>query len=71
MNTNLKDTAKLINTINAALAALDLKGSDQQITRAMTIVTEAFLLYKEGRFPTTTELISKAEAVADESRLYL
>lgn len=66
MNANLKNTAELIDTINAALAELDLRGRDKQITRAMTIVTEAFSLYASGNSVTTYALISKANAVVDE-----
>lgn len=60
MNTDMKDTTQLANTINIALAELNLKGCDRQITKAMTIVTEAFSRYNEGRLATTAELVAKA-----------
>lgn len=67
MNADRQDTAELAATINAALAELDLKGRDAQITKAMTIVTEAFFHYEKGRAATVDALIAKADSVVDES----
>ena len=67
MNTDMKDAAELGDTINAALAELDLKGDDQRITKAMAIVTEAFSRYAKGRAVTVAELIAKANFVVDEN----
>lgn len=66
MNADRQDAAKLAATINAALAELDLKGDDAQVTKAMTIVTEAFFRYAEGRAATVDALIAKADSVVDE-----
>lgn len=68
MNLDAKNAAKLANTINAALAELDLKGCDRQITKAMTVVTEAFVRYQEGRLVTADELISKANSAVHDTR---
>jgi len=43
------DSDVLASTILAALAKLDQKGTDEQITRAMTIVFEAFRLHVAKR----------------------
>jgi len=64
VNADRQAIAKLANTINAALAELDLKGNDAQVTKAMTIVTEAFSRYEEGRPATVDELVAKADSVA-------
>lgn len=64
MNADRQDIAKLAATINAALAELDLKGNDAQVTKAMTIVTEAFFRYEKGQVATVDELIAKADSVA-------
>ncbi|WP_424947654.1 hypothetical protein [Candidatus Spongiihabitans sp.] len=66
MNADTKNTAKLFTSITAALAELDLRGEDQQVTRAMAIVTEAFLLQSNGRRVMPDALLAKANEVVDE-----
>lgn len=58
--------SKLYQTINCALSELDLRGEDEQVTRAMAIVTEAFLLHEAGREITVAALVEKAERVLTE-----
>jgi len=66
MNTEPQKHFELCQTINAALAELDLRGRDPQITKAMAMVHEAFVLHADGRRVTVAKLILKAEEEAAE-----
>lgn len=68
MNTVRQNTAALAATINAALAELDLKGEDARVTKAMTIVAEAFSRYADGRPATVDELVAEADSVVAQNR---
>jgi len=68
MNTVRQNTAALAATINAALAELDLKGEDERVTKAMTIVAEAFSRYEGGRPATVDELVAEADSVVAQNR---
>jgi len=68
MNTVRQNTAALAATINAALAELDLKGEDERVTKAMTIVAEAFSRYADGCPATVDELVAEADSVVAQNR---
>ena len=65
MKTSNCDTVKLGNAITAALTQLDLRGEDPQVTRAMAIVTEAFLIHSKGRRVTPEALLAKSNEIAN------
>lgn len=65
MNAGNCDTTELGNAITAALTQLDLRGEDPQVTRAMAIVTEAFLIHSKGRRVTPEALLAKSNDIAN------
>ncbi|MGR3914800.1 MAG: hypothetical protein OD918_09880 [Gammaproteobacteria bacterium] len=66
MKTEPQKNFGLCQLINSALAELDLRGRDAQVTRAMAIVTEAFRLHANGRPVDVAKLLSTAEQAVAE-----
>ena len=66
MKTERQKTFELGQTIHSTLAELDLRGTDEQVTKAMTIVNEGFSLHMKGQPVTAEKLLAKAEKVGAE-----
>ena len=66
MKTERQKTFELGQTIHSTLAELDLRGTDEQVTKAMVVVHEAFSRHMQGLPVTAEKLLAKAGEVAVE-----
>lgn len=60
MNTSTKAIQELATVIETSLAKLDIKGNDDQISRAMCIVRDAFTSLAEPHKVSPSQLVNQA-----------